>query len=130
MYNVQDYNVLYNKAVLCDCWYCTHMWKHFHDDIIALRREVCVHSTALTPQHFIEMRGHMFVCYRYRLFLFLRFWYYISDSFRRCGILFLILLYELYLSYNGPNGTQSSKNNGKYSVFDFECKFTAYPSGF
>jgi hypothetical protein len=121
MYNVQDYNVLYDKAVLCDYWYCTQMWKDSHDDIISLRREVCIHQTGLTPQHFIEMM--------YRLFLILRFWYSISDSFQRCGILFLIVLYELYLSYDGPNGTQSSKNNGKYGVFDFEYTFTANPSG-
>jgi hypothetical protein len=25
-----DDNVLYNKAALCDCWYCTQMWKHLH----------------------------------------------------------------------------------------------------
>jgi hypothetical protein len=30
MYNVQDYSVLYNKAVLpviCEGWHCTLMWK-------------------------------------------------------------------------------------------------------
>jgi len=26
MYNVQDYSVLYNKAI-CESWHFTHMWK-------------------------------------------------------------------------------------------------------
>ena len=28
MYNIQDYNILYNNGpVTCDGWYFTHMWR-------------------------------------------------------------------------------------------------------
>ena len=55
MYNVQDYNVLYNKAVLCDCWHFTHMWKalvisHHFIAIVGLGP-----SNWLTPEYLIEM---------------------------------------------------------------------------
>jgi hypothetical protein len=45
----------------------------------------------------VNANSHVFVCYGYRLCLFLRFWYLILKLFRQCGILilFFILVYAM-----------------------------------
>jgi hypothetical protein len=53
MYNVQECNVLYNKAVLCDYWYFNHMWK------------TCLY-------HDTNVNGRVVVCQGYRFYIFLR----------------------------------------------------------
>ena len=79
MYNVQDYSVLYNSAVLLvmrEGWHFTYTHgKHFHDRIMSLRGEVWFYKTSLTPAPFIKVpvRGHVFVCSGYRFCHFLRF---------------------------------------------------------
>jgi hypothetical protein len=79
MYNVQDYSVLYNSAVLLvmrEGWHFTYTHgKHFHDRIISLRGEVWFYKTSLIPAPFIKVpvRGHVFVCSGYRFCHFLRF---------------------------------------------------------
>jgi hypothetical protein len=58
MYNVQDYNVLYDKVVhqvTCEGWHFTHNCKQLHDPIISLRGKVWAHKTSLTPSLFIEV---------------------------------------------------------------------------
>ena len=58
MYNVQDYNVLYNKVfrpVTCEGWHFTHNCKQLHDRIISLRGKAWAHKTSLTLSLYIQV---------------------------------------------------------------------------
>jgi hypothetical protein len=58
MYNVQDYNVLYDKVVrqgACEGWHFTHNGKQLHDPIISIRGKVWAHKTSLAPSLVIEV---------------------------------------------------------------------------
>ena len=85
--------------------------KHLHDCIISLRGEVSAHKRSLTLPLFIEVlvpsqkvSGHVFVCWTYQFYLFLRFGYL---------ILFFILfhqLFELYRDLLTYKGRKAWKN--------------------
>ena len=66
--------------------------KHVHDCIISLRGEVWVHKANLIPPLLLKclyqarkVSAFVLVCFRYRFFLFLRFWYLIWEVYRQCG---------------------------------------------
>jgi hypothetical protein len=59
MHNVQDYNILYNNAVLQIVYGGSNFMqcgKHLHERIISLQEEIWAHKTSLTPSLcFIEV---------------------------------------------------------------------------
>ena len=122
LYNVQDYIALFLIALFAGwseersvisrgfstmvyMWGFGNVftcWKHLNDSIISLRGEVWAHKTSLTPPHLIEVlvpgqeSERSCICVfregANRFCLFLRFFYWILELFRQCGMPCFILL--------------------------------------
>ena len=48
-------SAFFTTTVIGQGQHFTHMWKHLHDPIISLRREIWAHKISLAPQLFIEV---------------------------------------------------------------------------